>query len=119
MSSSIVRKTEPLLLGLFGILLLIVIPWTLAVHMGVRSVILPPGKLILHSLEWLLSSNKLFGAAWISLVRVNVGFVCAVVTAVPLGILLGRSKRMFILAEPIVESFRFVIPFAWIPLVVL
>ena len=87
--------------------------------MGVRSVILPPGTMIFGTLEWLLSTSTLASNAWISLLRVNGGFLLAVATAVPLGILLGRSKRFFIAAEPIIESFRFIIPFAWIPLAVL
>jgi ABC-type nitrate/sulfonate/bicarbonate transport system permease component len=61
----------------------------------------------------------LFPAALVSLARVNVGFALAVVSAVPIGIVLGRRQAMFIAAEPIIESFRFVVPFAWIPLAIL
>src|SRR5687767_13583790 len=112
-------RIRPITLGAIGVLLLIVLPWMVAVSMGVRPIILPTGKMLWQAAVSLVESNALFRAAWISLWRVNVGFLVAVMTAVPLGILLGRSRLIFMASEPIIESFRFVIPFAWIPLAVL
>lgn len=110
---------RPLALGMLGVFLLIVLPWTVAVNMGVRPIILPTGMMIWGAVKSLVESNALYHAALVSLWRVNIGFVLAVLTAVPLGILLGRSRMMFMATEPVIESFRFVIPFAWIPLAVL
>lgn len=118
MSSSMARL-QPLLLSLFGVFLFLVLPWTLGVHLGVRPLILPSGTLLLSTARSLIESNVLVHATLVSLVRVNIGFVLAVITAVPLGIVLGRSRLLFIASEPVIESFRFVIPFAWIPLAVL
>lgn len=112
-------RFRPLLMGALGVLLLIVVPWTLAVQSGVRAIILPSGERILNTLLYLLETDVLWHSTWISLVRVNVGFALAVVTAVPLGIVLGRSQLLFTAFEPVVESFRFVIPFSWIPLAIL
>jgi ABC-type nitrate/sulfonate/bicarbonate transport system permease component len=106
-------------LALLGIVLLLVLPWALAVHLGVRSVILPPfGKITSAFLE-LAQNGTLLSSTLVSLGRVNGGFLLALVTAVPLGMLLGRYKLAWLAFEPIVESFRFIIPFAWIPLAVL
>lgn len=116
---SAIARMQPLALGTLGFLLLIVLPWSVAVYMGVRPLILPSGFVLFETALSLIKGNVLLHAAWVSLVRVNVGFVAAVVTAVPLGILLGRSRLLLIASEPIIESFRFVIPFAWIPLAVL
>jgi len=112
-------RWQQLLLGLAGIFLLMLVPWTIAVTMGVRPIILPPLPTILQTAASLLTGGGLISAALVSLLRVNVGFALALVTAVPLGILLGRYRLMFLAAEPSVESFRFVIPFAWIPLAIL
>lgn len=112
-------NVRPLALATLGVVLLVVLPWTIAVNMGVRPIILPTGTMLWNSATSLIESNTLYRNAWISLWRVNVGFVAAVLTAVPLGILLGRSRLMFMASEPVIESFRFVIPFAWIPLAVL
>jgi len=118
MSKSFARWQQ-LLLGLVGILLLMLLPWTIAVAMDVRPVILPPIHTVVSTLASLLAGGGLIAAALVSLVRVNGGFALAVVTAVPVGILLGRYRLLFLAAEAMVESFRFVIPFAWIPLAIL
>lgn len=113
------RNWQPLVLGLAGIFLCIVLPWMVAVQSGVRQVILPPIPSMFETAAELVSGNVLIPAILVSLGRVNLGFVLAVATAVPLGIVLGRHRKLFIAAEPIIESFRFVIPFAWIPLAIL
>ena len=107
------------LLALAGIALLLLLPWTIAVAMGVRPIILPPLSAILRAATSLLAGGGLISAAAVSLLRVNLGFALALATAVPLGILLGRYQRLFLAIEPAVETFRFVIPFAWIPLAIL
>ncbi|MGB3500678.1 MAG: ABC transporter permease [Mesorhizobium sp.] len=112
-------NVRPFALALLGVALLIVVPWTVAVSLGVRPIILPSGTMLWQSLVSMIENNSLAHAAWVSLWRVNIGFVAAVVTAVPLGIVLGRSRLLFKASEPVIESFRFVIPFAWIPLAVL
>lgn len=105
--------------GLGGVTLLLLIPWHVAVALGVKPVLLPSMSKVLRSAGDLLETNVLLPALLVSLLRVNAGFLAATVTAVPLGIVLGRSRRLFDLCEPAVESFRFVIPFAWIPLAIL
>ncbi len=112
-------RWQPLLLGLTGIALLMALPWTIAVAMGVRPVILPAIPTVVRTAASLLSGGDLVKAALVSLARVNGGFALAVVSAVPAGILLGRYRLLFVATEPVVESFRFVIPFAWIPLAIL
>jgi ABC-type nitrate/sulfonate/bicarbonate transport system permease component len=106
-------------LGLAGVLLLIVLPWLVAESTGVREVILPKLRSVFKTGHELLASNELVKATLVSLVRVNLGFALAVVSAVPLGIVLARYRRLFTAAEPVIESFRFVVAFAWIPLAIL
>src|SRR5499427_4779215 len=106
-------------LGAIGVIGGLLIPWYLAVALGVKPVILPPMSKVIHSGISLVQSDVLIPAVLVSLRRVGLGFLLAALTAVPLGVLLGRSRRLWLLFEPLVESFRFIIPFAWIPLAVL
>jgi ABC-type nitrate/sulfonate/bicarbonate transport system permease component len=94
-------------------------PWSLAVHLGARPVILPSIPTIVTTAIDLIRRHTLLWATLVSLGRANAGFALAVATAVPLGIVLGRYRLLLLAAAPVIESFRFVIPFAWIPLAIL
>lgn len=65
----------------------------------------PPGKY----LEWHLLA---------SLARVFAGFGCALLLAVPLGLLMGFSPAFDAMMDPLVEVVRPVPPLAWLPLAV-
>jgi NitT/TauT family transport system permease protein len=54
-----------------------------------------------------------------SLYRVLLGFIVGVVTAVPLGLLMGVKTTARNAATPIIEPIRFIPPMAWIPLTIL
>jgi len=112
-------RWQPFLIAVAGVLLFIILPWIAAVRSGVREVILPSLPVIGETAWDLTTSNVLLPAVLVSLGRLNLGFFLAIVSAIPIGIVLGRSPRLFIAAEPLIESFRFVVPFAWIPLAIL
>jgi len=60
--------------------------------------------------------------AWhaaVSLVRVAAGFALAVAIALPLGMLMGLSSRIYHALEPWIELVRPIPPIAWIPLAIL
>lgn len=102
-----------------GVALVLLAPWYLAVALGARPVILPSIASVIEKFQWLIAGNVLAPATLVSLLRVNAGFLLATLTAVPLGLVLGRRPRLFLATEPLVESFRFVVPFAWIPIAIL
>jgi len=106
-------------LAILGVTVGFLIPWHLAVSVGVKPVILPPASKVIRTGLELIQSDVLLPSVLVSVARVNGGFFLAATTAVPLGIVLGRSRRLFLLCEPLIESFRFIIPFAWIPLAIL
>ena len=54
-----------------------------------------------------------------SLIRVVIGFFFAIITAVPLGIVIGRYRLADSILGPIVEATRPIPPIAWIPLAIL
>jgi nitrate/nitrite transport system permease protein len=53
---------------------------------------------------------------WSSLQRVATGFAMAAVVGVPLGLLVGTSRRWWQSVNPVVQLFRPVSPLAWFPL---
>ncbi len=55
----------------------------------------------------------------LSMYRVVLGFTVAIVTAVPLGIAVGRYRVLDSIATPVVEAMRPIPPIAWIPLAIL
>lgn len=62
---------------------------------------------------------RLPGHLLASLERVLLGFAIAALVALPLGLLMGYSRRMEFMVDPIVEALRPVPPLAWLPLAVL
>ncbi len=55
----------------------------------------------------------------LSMLRVSIGFLIAIVTAVPLGIAVGRYKTVSSLFGPVIEAMRPIPPIAWIPISIL
>ncbi|QBC33688.1 ABC transporter permease [Pandoraea sp. XY-2] len=67
---------------------------------------------------WLNSSELLMDAAN-SLYRVVMGFLVGAVIALPLGLLMGTSSRIYGLFNPLVQVVRPIPPIAYIPLAIL
>ena len=85
------------------------LPSPIQVLIGLGELItvgLPPGHL--------LHTHALY-----SLERVFLGYTIAALIAIPLGIVMGWSRRVRYLLEPLVELFRPIPPLAWIPIAIL
>ena len=67
--------------------------------------------------ENLISMGSLLSNILVSLVRVIVGYVLAVLVAIPLGILMGYFSTVFNLFNGFLGLFRPIPPLAWVPLV--
>lgn len=70
---------------------------------------------LLHPFNELIGTGSLFWNTAVSLFRVIFGFSIAVILCVPLGIIMGASKTVHRLVNPLVELFRPLCPIAWIP----
>lgn len=81
--------------------------------------LLPPPLLALMSFANLLLSGELFKHIGISLFRVLSAWSIAGMIAIPLGLAMGRSRRLERFIDPIIELFRPISPLAWIPLAIL
>ena len=66
-----------------------------------------------------LTSSRLLDDTIASLFRVAWGFVTAVITAVPLGLVIGRHARTREALLPWVNFFRSLSPIAWIPFAII
>ena len=102
------------------VLLAVVTAWQAACSAGlVNPQILPsPWAVLLKWKEYLLS-GELLSDAVASLLRVLGGFLLGAVLALPLGLLMGSSPRLYRLFNPLVQLLRPIPPIAYIPLAIL
>ena len=74
-------------------------------------------KIILHPEENLISIGSLYRNTYVSLIRVMIGYILAILVAIPLGVLIGYSKTIERLLSTFLNLFRPIPPLAWVPLV--
>lgn len=70
------------------------------------------------TLQWLFS-GELIHDAYSSLYRVVVGFLIGAGLALPIGLLMGATPRIYTLLNPLVQILRPIPPIAYIPLAIL
>ena len=78
----------------------------------------PPVKVIKAAIPMILS-GEILRDVMISLSRVFVGFIAGSVTAILLGVILGRISILHDMVDPIVELLRYLSPTAMIPIAVI
>lgn len=81
--------------------------------------ILPPPLLALQTFFELIANGEIFKHIGASLGRVISAWTLSALIAVPLGLAMGRSRRLEKIIDPFVELFRPISPLAWIPLAIL
>jgi ABC-type nitrate/sulfonate/bicarbonate transport system permease component len=113
-------RISNILVQLSGVLALIII-WQIAtgVLYLVKPVILPPPTAVLAAAIDMVGDGSLFMHAGYSLWRVLLGFLAAVLIAVPLGVAMGWVRTVARIVDPIVEVIRPIPPIAWIGLALL
>lgn len=111
-----VANVSPYLIAMVAIATI----WQLAiVLLDPPSAILPaPTKVAQTFMEELLSGELLLNAG-VSLTRVTTAWIISALIAIPLGVLMARSKPAEKLLDPVIELFRPISPLAWIPLAIL
>jgi NitT/TauT family transport system permease protein len=96
--------------------LVILAVWWIAYEVGAfptGTIPSPPQVAVAFGEE--LESLRVFDDAIASLYRIAWGFITAILAAVPLGLLIGRSRTARDLLMPWVNFFRNMSPIAWIP----
>jgi NitT/TauT family transport system permease protein len=98
--------------------LLLLPAWELAVRLSHAQVLPGPGA-VARGLAELLVKGVLHQHVVASLFRVTWGYLLAVAVAVPLGLLLGSSRRGEMAFGPLLQVLRPISPLAWIPIAIL
>jgi len=107
------------LLPCLGVLLVLSL-WEatlLAYHLP--AIVLPSPWAVAATLVELVGTLAFWRDVGVSLYEFTLGYVIGVVLGVAVGMLMGESRGFRMSATPVVESLRFIVPFAWIPLAIL
>ncbi|MEK3766585.1 MULTISPECIES: ABC transporter permease [unclassified Solibacillus] len=113
---AIVKKLSPIAIGF----ILLLIFWQFAILIGGhQAALFPPPLKVGEALLAIISDGSLFVHIQISLFRFFSGYLAAVIVAIILGLLLGRSTIVWKVVDPIVQVLRPVSPIAWSPFIVL
>lgn len=114
-----VNRGNGFLVSLIIPALFIILWWVLALQVD-NPVVLPRVNqvfaLLTNPTQNLISMGSLLSNVIVSLIRVTVGYLLAVLTAIPLGILMGYNSLCYDLFNNFLGLFRPIPPLAWVPL---
>lgn len=112
-----------ILLSIAGLSVLIIFWWLLTTLRWVNPLYLPTPVQIGHQFLELFESGYMNATLWehlaASLGRMLKALILAVITGIPLGVLMGLSSRIRGILDPVVELYRPVPPLAYLPLIVI
>lgn len=74
---------------------------------------------VLKGLAELARNGTLIQHVSASLMRVTIGYLAALIIAIPLGVFMGWFPRVFQAVNPLIQLLRPISPIAWIPLAIL
>lgn len=121
--SLVSRETHARWVSLLSILVIGLIWWWVTAQQWIDELFLPSPKIVLERLQNLFA-NGYMGIAlsehvFASLGRIGLALVAAILTAIPLGIAMGKSRRVAAIFDPIIEFYRPIPPLAYLPLIVI
>ncbi|TXT54310.1 MAG: conserved membrane protein of unknown function [Candidatus Thorarchaeota archaeon] len=99
--------------------IILIILWEVVAFLSGTSIIDVVNAFIRLSIEGDSEGHLLIDHVRMSLFRVVLGFLVAILTAIPFGITIGRYKIMNDVFGPVVDAIRPIPPIAWIPLSIL
>lgn len=74
-------------------------------------------KILMHPTDKLIGVGSILYSTYVSLLRVLCGYACAVILAIPLGVMIGYSKRNERFLLPFLSIFRSIPPMSWVSLI--
>ncbi len=116
---SITKGLHRIGLYFLSIVLFITIWYILSTYGPTGFTMVPPPNIVFQTFVKLVSSGVLFEHIRASLFRVGTGFFAAIITAIPLGFLIGWYKTIKYLSDPILNLLRTTPPLAFIPLIIM
>jgi NitT/TauT family transport system permease protein len=116
-------RTIPRWLYAFPLPVVLIVAWQLATAGKAFSLIPPPSTVVLTAWDYAFGGirNDTYSGAFLanaiaSISRVFAGFFVAMIVALPLGLVLGRSKLVRGLVDPTLQFLRPIPVTAWLPL---
>ena len=107
------------LLPLIGVVLLLVAWQATVLFYDLPVIVLPSPWAVAATLAELVVTAAFWRDVGVSLFEFAAGYLIGVVLGVAVGALMGESRTVRMTTTPVVESLRFIVPFAWIPLTIL
>ena len=83
------------------------------------AIVLPSPKAVVAALRELLVTRAFWSDVGVSLYEFIAGYLLGALGGIAVGVLMGEWRVFRMMATPVVESLRFIVPFAWIPLTIL
>jgi NitT/TauT family transport system permease protein len=116
------QRAEPAVLGTAGIVVLLVLwealPYLVTMKAGTKLFFAPPSQVAV-TLWTMFASGMVWGPLGVSAAGFAVGLGIAIVIAIPLGVLLGRSSTLNALLDPFITAFNATPRLVFLPLVLL
>jgi len=104
--------------AVLGFLILLAVWWGTSLIFHTRAVILPSPPAVWRALTEMAAAGALGLDVRTSLVELFWGFLVGTALGLATGMALARSRGAAAFLEPIVETFRFILPFSMVPLLV-
>ena len=121
--NTVPRETNISLISLITLLALLFIWWLVTWQHWVDPLFLPSPSAVVERFQDLITHGYMGVELWqhvvASLGRIGLALVIAVVTAIPVGIGIGRSRLIRGVLDPIIEFYRPIPPLAYLPLIVI
>jgi len=121
-ASGLRQRSEPLVLGLLGIVAILLlweaVPYLVTLKAGTKLFFTPPSQ-VAETLWTLFASGEIWAPLGVSAAGFAIGLGIAIVIALPLGILIGRSETLNALFDPFITAFNATPRLVFLPLVLL
>nr|WP_287907134.1 taurine ABC transporter permease TauC [Acinetobacter sp.] len=121
--SSVPREVNITLISSMTIVALLAIWWLVTALGWIDALFLPSPVAVLDRLQDLIANGYMSISLWshigASLGRIGTALIAAVITAIPVGIAIGRNKVIRGIVDPIIEFYRPIPPLAYLPLIVI
>ena len=123
---SVIKVKKPLPLSVWGFISIgtLLLLWWGVTYLGfIDPLFLPSPWAVLKKFGQVAVSGyldaTLWQHLWASLQRIGIGLIAALLTAIPLGIAIGRYRVVQGLFDPLIEFYRPIPPLAYLPLIVI
>lgn len=117
------RETQPRWISLLSIAVIAGLWWWVTSQHWIDALFLPSPQMVFDGIKNLIENGYMGITLWAhvsaSLGRMMLALFAAILIAIPLGILMGRSSKISALIDPVIEFYRPIPPLAYLPLIVI